>query len=308
MISWTDSGSVRIRVCRSGVISLLQPRCIKKKKGMTGGDHFRVGALATATGWSSSLGVGEWYLGVTPPGQVERSSWWLCVSEETHGSLQSRVLWYMENKPIQIWRQKTVLILELNPRNRLTHYKIRTFSSVPRIIIKKTLGRGQGKSQQCNQLRPFRNGLPTTHRLSLAWLWYADRARYSQWTMPSAGTLPPLLSCARHNTTTDGGLNTVKHNSCGIMAPSHADDALGLCRQLKHCSLPIIYKKVHRIREEYQWISALRCDPSCHWTVLCEHPVCRCHEYEKETFVPPTKGECENQSSLFPRYNYTFSD
>lgn len=35
--------------------------------------------------------------------------------------------------------------------------------------------------------------------------------------------LAPLLSCVRHNTTTDGGLNTVKHDSNGIMAPSHAD-------------------------------------------------------------------------------------
>lgn len=115
--------------------------------------------------------------------------------------------------------------------------------------------------------------------------------------MPPAESLLRLLSCARHNTTTDGGLNTVKPDSYGIMAPSHGDDTSALCRQFKHCSLLIIYKKVPKMNFSIQmWLLS----PSYGfvWTPSVFH----CHEYEKEKFVPPTEGKARTHHGSFSEW------
>lgn len=66
------------------------------------------------------------------------------------------------------------------------------------------------------KLRPFRqlSADNTQSIFSMALI------RWQSWIQPMNnaidGVLTPLLYCAQHNTTTDGGLNVVKHDFNGI--------------------------------------------------------------------------------------------
>lgn len=152
-----------------------------------------------------------------PPGQMKRNSWWLCVSEETHGTLQSqdRSIWRISRSKLGRKRQCWWSFSSSSHIIYCIAIAIVCDKNI-RYLIKKTPGQGQEESQQYNKLRHFRkwSAHDTQAIFSMALICWQS------WIQPMNGAidgvLALLLSCAQHNTTTDGGLNAVKHHSYGI--------------------------------------------------------------------------------------------
>lgn len=157
----------------------------------------------------------------------------------------------------------------------------------------KVSGTRPGWNSTTNQLNPFRNLLPTTQTHT------NTRAHYRMalicWQsceQPMNNDIRRILASFTFLCSTQQQMeNSMQHSehsaySDGIMAP-HADDSLGLCRQLKN---------------EFQWISA----------VISIEQFCM-------STLPPTfintrkkssthKRQMPEQSILISRNNGTFSD